>query len=160
MCEHSYKLGESRPSLKIVVASHRLCSQIFGFSEILAKEMRPAISDFDHDGYFWITNSITMNSTYVQRFYRDKLMMRKLYMSELGMSYKTHVEVSRMETNVDIHIQNDYSFHVELNIFGGSIIGKYLCLRGEGYKKVPLYNLKEKPPDAPSECQTLSVHIV
>ena len=128
MYEHSYKLGESRPSLKIVVASHRLCSKIFGFSEILAKGLRPTKSDFDNDEYFWVPSSMTMNSTYVQKFYKNTIMMRKLNMSEIGVLYIDNVEGSNMERNADIHIKNYYGFPVELNTLWGPIVDEYMCL--------------------------------
>ena len=120
MCEHSYKLGESRPSLKIVVASHRLCSQIFGFSEILANEMRPKIS------YFWVPNSITMNSTYVQKLYKYTMMIKKLNMSEIGVLCIKNVEDSYMKRKAEIHIKNYYGFPVELNTLWGQIVDEYM----------------------------------
>ena len=134
MCEHSYKLGESRPSLKIVVASHRLCSQIFGFSEILAKGLRPTKSDFGNDKYFWVPNSMTMNSTYVQKFYKYTMMIKELNMSEIGVLYIKNVEGSYMERNAEIHIKNYYGFPVELNTLWGQIVGENMCLGGGGTK--------------------------
>ena len=119
------------------MAPHRLCLPIFGFFEHLAKERLFASNTIPNYGlgkYFWVPNAISMNSFYIQGFYRNELHMRMPYITKFNQLYQVHMKESTVKDNVYIHdIKHPYKIPIGLQVFWRVMLdNRYLCLNGGG----------------------------